>query len=258
MIEYLSPAAVRAFYDHHRTTRQYQTQPDGLPIRMHPDELDAVLHAAQRAPTDATAQLYSLIHLNDLQLRQTVAELTTNAHIATASEAFVICADTHRVKQILQANGHTPGEWPAIAIHFGIGDAVMAGQNLLTAAEMLGYQGCWIGGVMNDLETICELLQLPQDVLPFAALTIGKSAENTPLRPRLPRPLVIHTDIYQEASNTALQEATAIMHPIAARPGKPGQWDRLLRAYFGKGGSMEQREPHLVSVLEQQGLKAGK
>ncbi len=253
----LNPQQVRAFFDGHRTVRQYVTQEGGAPIRMSAEELDTILHAAQRAPTDATAQLYSIIHLESPAVRSQMAALTTNAHIATASEAFMICADTRRVKKFLGAAGHTPGHWPAVAVHFGIGDAVMAGTNLLTAAEMLGYQGCWIGGIMNNLEAIAEALALPADVLPFSALTIGKSAEQTPYRPRVPRPLVVHTDRYRDGSEAELQEGLKVMNPIADRPGKPGDWGNLLRAYFAKDGGMEHREPLLVALLKRQGMLAG-
>lgn len=252
-----SAEQVMAFYDAHRTTRRYVTAQDGSPLPLPADHLEAILHAAQRAPTDATAQLYSLVRLVNPAVRAEVAALTTNAHIATASEAFVVCADVRRVERVLEVRGQTPGHWPAIAVHFGIGDAVMAGTNLLTAAEMLGYQGCWIGGVMNGLEGIIDLLALPPGVLPFAALTIGKSAEDTPYRPRVPRPLVIHTDTYHPGTDEEIRAAVEVMNPIAARGDQPGDWARLLRSYFAVGGSMEGREPRLVAALQRQGLWAG-
>ena len=245
-----TPAEVRAFFDAHRTVRHYQN------AAMPADHLDTILHAAQRAPTDATAQLYSFVRLTG-DTKQRVAELSTNAHINVAAESFVICLDTRRVRRLIEGAGYTLGTSPAIDVHFGIGDAVLAGQNMLTAAEMLGYQGCWIGGVMNNLAEIVALLHLPEGVLPFAALTIGLSAEDTPYRPRLPRPLVIHENTYQDATPDELKAATEQMNPIAARPGKPGDWARLLNAYFGEGGSMEQREGVLRDVLKKQGLWAG-
>ncbi|WP_420597362.1 nitroreductase family protein [Deinococcus sp.] len=245
-----TPEQVRAFFDAHRTVRQYQNAP------MPTEHLDTILHAAQRAPTDATAQLYSFVRLTG-ETKALVAELSTNAHIASAAESFVICMDTRRVRQVIEVAGYAPGLSPAIDIHFGIGDAVLAGQNMLIAAEMLGYQGCWIGGVMNNLSAIVELLHLPEGVLPFAALTIGLSAEDTPYRPRLPRPLVIHENGYQDGSPAELRAATTQMNPIAARPGKDGDWARLLSIYFGIGGSMEQRETVLREALKQQGLWAG-
>ncbi|MFC4639466.1 nitroreductase family protein [Deinococcus hohokamensis] len=252
-----TPNDVRAFYDAHRTVRQYQTAENGEPLPLPAEHLDVILHAAQRAPTDATAQLYSLIHLRDPQVRAQVAALTTNAHITTASEAFVVCADVRRTRRVLEVSGRAPGHWPAVAVHFGIGDAVMAGTNLLTAAEMLGYQGCWIGGVLNGLDGIVDLLRLPPGVLPFAALTIGIPAEAAPYRPRVPRPLVVHTDAYRDGSDEDLREATTVMNPIAARGDQPGDWARLLGAYFAAGGGMEKREPQLVAVLRRQGLWAG-
>lgn len=253
----LTPEQVRAFYDAHRTTRLYRTAPDGSPLRMSGEELGAVLHAAQRAPTDATAQLYSLVHLTEPGLRARMAELTGNAHIATASEAFVVCADARRVGRVLEVAGYAPGHWPAIGVHFGLGDAVMAGQNLLTASEMLGYQGCWIGGVLNALSEIVEALALPPGVLPFAALTVGRPAEEAPLRPRLPRELVIHTDRYRDGSPEELRAGTEIMNPIAARGDRPGDWALLLSRYFAAGGAMERREPQLVAALRAQELWAG-
>lgn len=47
------------------------------------------------------------------------------------------------------------------------------------------------------------------------------------------------------------------MNPIAERPGKPGDWARLLKMYFGQGGGMEVREAGLVAALKRQGLHNG-
>ncbi len=129
-----SAQQVTDFYHGHRTVRQYATQADGSSLPLPADHLETILYATQRAPTDATAQLYSLIRIVNPDLRLAVAQLCNNAHIVTASEAFVVCADVRRTQKTLEVAGHKIGHWPAIAIHFGIGDAVMAGTNLLTAA----------------------------------------------------------------------------------------------------------------------------
>lgn len=243
-----TPDQVRAFFAAHRTVRQYQ------PYEMPADDLDALLYAAQRAPTDATAQLYSFVHLTDPAVKQQAAQLTGNPHLAAASATFVVCLDVRHVALLLQAGGHAPGHYPHAAVHFGIGDAALAGQNLLTAAEMLGYQGCWVGGVLNSLEELLELLRLPEGVLPYAALTIGRSAESTPYRPRLPRELVVHSNRYRDPSAAELLAAAEQMNPIAARGDQPGDWLRLLRAYFGAAGQMPGREPQLEAALRRQNL----
>ena len=240
----LTPDQLRAFSDAHRTVRQYL--PDAVPA----EHLDAILHAAQRAPTDATAQMYSFIQLSDPGLREQVAELTVNPHFATAPLSFVICMDVHRLNLFLEHHGYARGEWPGVAVHFGIGDAVLAGQSMLLAAELLGYQGCWIGGVLTNLEALCELLALPEGVLPFAGLTIGRSAETPAQRPRIARELVLHRDRYREPDAAELDGMQTDMAGITAR----GDWAQTLARYFASGGGMEAREVGLQKMLARQGL----
>lgn len=240
----MNPEDVKHFFAQHWTVRKYKNVP------MPEDHLDAILYAAQRAPTDATAQMYTLIRLTNPEARQKMADLTNNAHIGTASESFVVCADIHRLNQLLKTRGYTPGNWPAVAVHFAVGDAVMAAQNMLIAAEMLGYMGCWIGGVMNNLPAITELLDLPAGVFPFAALTMGVPDEEPKHRPRLERALVVHENTYQKPDVALLEKGLNDMAPITAR----GDWGLTLSRYFAQGGSMEAREVLLRQVLEAQGF----
>ncbi len=210
------------------------------------EHLDAILHAAQRAPTDATAQMYSLIRLSHPGLKQSIAELSGNPHIVTASEAFLVCGDIHRLEKYLQSQAHDIGHFPSIATHFAIGDAALAGQNLLLAAEMLGYRGCWIGGVMNALHEISALVELPKGVIPYAALTIGIADEAPIHRPRLPREQVIHENRYKTPEAKDLLAGAEQMASISPR----GNWVQTLARYFAKNGSMETREQSLANFLQ--------
>ena len=232
--------SVRSFFQKHWTVRKYKDVP--MPV----EHLDIILEAAQRAPTDATAQMYSFIRLTDGELRKQIADLSGNPHIVTASESFIICADIHRLEEILAANNFELGNFPHIAIHFAIGDAVLAGQNMLIAAEMLGYGGCWIGGVISAPIEISELLDLPRGVFPFAALTVGVPDETPKHRPRLPRHQVVHVNSYKSPSKEELSIAVQQMASITAR----GDWAQTLARYFGKGGSMESREIKMRELLD--------
>lgn len=231
-------------FDRHRTVRKYKNE------ALKPGDLAQILWAAQRAPTDATAQMYSFVRLTDPSLRQEIAQITGNIHIETASEAFIVLADVNRLQLLLEHRGYEFGDWPAIAIHFGIGDAVLAGQNMLIAAEMLGYAGCWIGGVLSALETIVDRLELPQGVLPFAGLTIGVADETPAQRPRIQAELVLHENKYRQPETHELETALERMAPITAR----GDWAQTLSRYFAKGGTMESREVQLRRTLERQGF----
>ncbi len=241
---FLTAEQLRAFTDQHRTVRIYQDTP--IPG----EDLEAILYAARRAPTDATAQLYSLIRLVDKNLREQVAELSGNPHLAGAPEAFIVCGDLWRVARLLAHTGHPVGHYPHAGIHFAIGDAVLAGQTLLLSAELLGYQGCWVGGVLNAVSEISALLELPERVFPFAGLTLGRPAEQPTQRPRLAPELLIHQDRYHKPTPEELDWALSEMAPISRR----GDWGRTLARYFAPGGTMEQRDGPLESFLRAQGL----
>ena len=231
-------------FANHRTVRKYKAVP------LEPGHLEQILWAAQRAPTDATAQMYSFVRLTDPALREEIAKISNNPHMATASETFIILADVSRLKKLLEFKGYTFAEWSAAAIHFAIGDAVMAAQNMLIAAEMLGYQGCWIGGILNPLERLIERLELPSGVLPFAGLTIGVPDETPAVRPRIQAELMFHENKYHQPTDTELETALERMAPITAR----GDWAQTLARYFAVGGTMETRDITLRKVLASQGF----
>jgi FMN reductase (NADPH) len=232
-----------SIFANHRTVRKYK------PLPLEDGHLEQLLYCAQHAPTDATAQMYSFIRLTG-ETKARVAELTKNAHIETAAEAFIVCADVHRLQLLLEHKGYAFGSWSAVAVHFGIGDAVLAGQTMLHAAECLGYLGCWIGGVLSALEEIIELCELPKGVLPFAGLTIGVPDETPEQRPRIQAELVLHENTYRIPNPTELETALERMASITAR----GDWAQSLARYFATGGTMEAREITLRTALEKQGF----
>ena len=240
----MNPDPRLALFNRHRTVRTYKNE------TLKPGDLEQILWAAQRAPTDATAQMYSFVRLTNPALRQEIATITGNPQIETASEAFIVLADVNRLQRLLEHRGYEFGDWPAIAIHFGIGDAVLAGQNMLIAAEILGYAGCWIGGVLSALERIVDVLELPNGVLPFAGLTIGVSDETPAQRPRIQPELVLHENKYRTPETHELETALERMAPISAR----GDWAQTLSRYFAKDGTMEARELQLRRTLERQGF----
>ncbi len=237
-----TPEEIKNFFSKHFTARKYKN------YEMPKEHLDTLLYAAQRAPTDATAQMYSIIRITDKAIKEKLANLTNNPHMATASESFIMCADIHRLKKILNAHDYELGNFPHTAIHFAVGDIVMAGENLLLAAEMLGYMGCWIGGVMRSIQEISDLLKLPKGVFPFAGLTIGVPDEESKHRPRLYRDQVVHENKYREYSKEELKSSTKEMAAITAR----GDWALTLNGYFGEGGAMEEREIDLSKYLKKQ------
>ncbi|MCX7803335.1 MAG: nitroreductase family protein [Meiothermus ruber] len=233
-------------YQRRASVRKFKPEP------LREGDLEKILFAAQRAPTDATAQMYSLLRISDPELRRKVSSHSGhNPHIETCAEFFLILADVYRLRRLVEHRGGVFGHWPRTALHFAITDAVLAGSALATMAESLGYGIVWIGGVLNGIKEIKALCGLPQGVIPVAGLCVGVPEESPAPRPRLPRALVVHENQYHDYSPEALEQAYAAMAPIT----KSGDWYRVLERYFAQGGTMEAREAAYQQLSAQQGFE---
>ena len=231
-----------------RTIRHFR--PDPIPE----EDVALMLRAAQRAPTDATAQMYTLIRVHDRHLRHRLAELAGNQeHIRQCAEFFIVCLDVYRLQRLVEHRGGTFGMGNRLALIFGTLDAALAAENLAVAAEMLGYGTCFIGGVQNAVDVIARLLRLPPGVLPICGLCVGvPDPAHIPERPRprLPQSLVVHEDVYHDYTPEDLEAGYKAMAAIS----RSGDWYTVLARYFTVGGVMEKREPVMARAWAQQAL----
>lgn len=229
----------------HRSVRVFRPEP--LPEGM----LERILADAQRAPTDATAQMYSFVRITSRDLRRRIAELSGDqGHVADAAEFFVVCADVHRLEAVLESRGHRLGAYPATGLHFATVDTTLAAQRLIDAAETLGLGTVCIGGILNGVEELVGLLSLPRGVLPLFGLCLGWPGETPVERPRVAPDSVLHTDRYHEQTPEAIDADVSAMAAIT----RSRDWVGVLARYFASGGIMEQREGALRRVLERQGF----
>jgi len=232
----------------HRSIRLFEPRPV-------PEEtVEAILREAQRAPTDATAQMYSLIRVRDRELKRAISQACGGVPpVEAAPEFFVVCADLARLGALLQLAGKPLGVFPATGLHFATVDATLVAQRLMDAAEAAGLGVCPIGALVNGIEALPQLLELPPLVMPLFGLCLGFPAEDPPLRPRLPLSLVVHENRYRAPQPQELQQAWQQMNPIT----RSGNWLGVLARYFAPSGTMEQREDPFRRTLAQQGFRWG-
>ncbi len=229
----------------HRTIRFFRRE------TLADNHLDLIVEAGRRAPTDAQGHMYSMIRITNMALRDRVATLCADQqHIRDAAEFFVCCLDVHRLRKLIEHRGGVWGMRDRISLIYGTSDTTMVAQNMMVAAEALGYGTCYIGAVQNNTDVIARLLKLPDGVLPLYGLCIGVIDEKqTPaLRPRVPRDLCFFENAYvDDFSQRELESAYAAMSV------KRDRYESI-KNYFTVGGTMEKREPIMDRALQQQGL----
>jgi nitroreductase len=229
----------------HRSIRFFKTQP------LAPGHLDLIIEAGRRAPTDAQGHMYSFIRITEPNLRDELATLCANQqHIRDAAEFFVCCLDVHRLRRLIEHRGGSWGLRERISLIYGTSDATMVAENMMIAAEMLGYGTCYIGAVQNNTDKIARLLALPGGVLPLYGLCIGVIDQEKlpPLRPRIPRELCFFDNRYPEQfTEDELESAYSAMSVKR-------DWFESIGRYFTKGGTMEKREPIMARAWIQQEL----
>jgi FMN reductase (NADPH) len=173
-----------------KSVRKYTSQKPG-------DELiETIVRAGQQAPF--ASQLCSLL-------------LTRRKAPFGAPLWFTVCVDMHRMELIMAERG-----WTVVAnnlgmLLFGIQDAALMAENMVTAAESLGMGSCFLGNTPYRARQIRKQFKLPLRVFPLVELVMGYPAEEFPTRPRYPVEFTLFEDQYPELSDEMVEAAMRVM-----------------------------------------------
>jgi len=139
-----------------------------------PEIKKEIINAAFEAPTAGAMQLYSILDITDQYLKTQLSIVCDNQpFIAKAPLVLVFLADYQRWYDsytFFECNPRKPGEGDIL---LACADAIIAAQNTVVAAESLGIGSCYIGDILENCETVRELLNLPDYVLPIAMVVYG-------------------------------------------------------------------------------------
>jgi len=179
----------------HRTVRDFEDRP------LTKEQIELLVRCAQAASTSSFVQAYSIIGVTDSDKKKNLSEITGNqASVAKNGHLFVFCADLHRHEIIgemehkdVKASLESTEKFMVSAL-----DATLAAQNTALAAESMGLGICYVGGLRNDLKKVCELLEIPDKVLPLFAMAVGYPATINEQKPRLPLEHVYHENHYEQ------------------------------------------------------------
>lgn len=182
-------------------------------------EIKAQLFAcAAAAPTAGNQQLYTVLDITDQSLKDTLAVTCDNQpFIAKAPVVLIICADGNKWYQGFQRFGCDPRKPGAGDLMLAVCDAMIAAQNMVTAAHSLGLGSCYIGDIMEQCEKHRELFNLPRYVFPVAMLVMGYPTQQQKDRQkpeRQPMSMVVRENTYTSFSD---EELARLLEPAAGQ-----------------------------------------
>ena len=170
-----------------RSIRKFTDQP------VEPEKLQAVLEAVQQAPSWSNRQCWSLVVVQEQEVRTRISELSfvesffatygyksnpAQKGLAQAPIVLVACADP-------QQSGDLRGE------QYFMADLGIATQNLMLAAHDLGLGTVFVG--VFDEEQLKELLGIPANIRIVGLFPLGYPAgEAKSGPPRKPLSEIVH------------------------------------------------------------------
>lgn len=231
----------------HRSHRSFTTE------EIPNEKLMQIIEAAQMASTSHHVQAYSIIIVEDKEKREKIAEVAKQSQVTDSPVFLVFCADLKRLEHAAIKHNKTFDYDSAENLLVTTIDTALVAQNVLLAAESLGYGGCYVGGIRNNLETVSEVLQLPDKVFPLFGMTLGVPAIMNERKPRLPIEAVVHTNTYNEEKYPKLleqyDEEVVRYYRERSNNNKSNSWTELMAQFFSKP-----RREHIKGFLQSKGF----
>lgn len=144
-----------------------------LSKEVEPDKLDAILLAANQAPSAGNLQAYEIHLIRDAKTKQALVKAALDQKfIAQAPVVLIFCAHPARAAKYGERGRQL----------YAVQDATIAVAYAQLAATAQGLATCWVGAF--DDQQVARAADLPADQRPVAMLPIGYPAETPPRTPR--------------------------------------------------------------------------
>lgn len=232
----------------HRSIRKFTDEPvDERTLR-------EIIDAARCASTSHFIQSYVAIHVTDPAVRHRIATLAgPQPWVEKAPVFLVFCADYTRLESCCDLHGEKIEKGWAEQYLAGTVDVALFAQNVLLAAESLGFGGVFIGGIRNDPETVCSLLAIPGDAYPVFGMCLGRPAHDPSVKPRLPLEAVFRKDRFdapEQASHLKAYDETTRRYFLNRDSNRKDEtWTGQMAGFMKKVV-----RPHMKAFLQERGF----
>ncbi len=233
----------------HRSIRNFQEREIDDAI------VEELVSAARYASTSSFVQAYTLIRVRDKKNKEKIARLAGDQkHIVQCPVFFIFCADLKRLDGCCRKEGAEMVHGMTGQFIVATVDTALIAQNLMLAAESLGMGGVYIGGIRNDPEQVCKLLDIPDLVFPVFGMCLGYPDQDPESKPRLPLPVVMKEGRYRtEGEEELIDDYDRVMEGYySKRTGgkRKDTWRRQMAELMSK-----KTRPHMKEFLARKGFE---
>jgi FMN reductase [NAD(P)H] len=166
--------------------------------------LDLLCAAALSASAKSDFQQASILRVVDPMRRARIGELfPAMPWIGVAPAFLVFLGDARRLERIGEMRGKPIANGTLEGFFNAAVDAALTLQTFILAAESSGLGCCPISVLRNAIDEVAEILALPDKVFPVAGLCVGYPARAGYVSLRLPRPITLHRDVYDDRGLSA-------------------------------------------------------
>ena len=175
-----------------------------------PEKKQLILESAIQAPTAGNMTLYSIIDIQDQEIKDKLAKSCDNQpFIAKAPLVLIFVADYQKWYDAFKYyHDNEKVREPSYGdFLLAYSDALIAALNAVVAGESMGIGSCFIGDIIEQYEYHRELLNLPQYCAPVAMLVMGYPTDQQKRRPkpvRFDSKYIVSTDKYERFSSEKL------------------------------------------------------
>lgn len=173
------------------------------------DVVETLLKLMTKSPSAGGFQNYSVIKIDDPNLSEDISRYCRNQKfIASAPLNLVFCID---YRKIIRVNEVEPFALNVLndfsAFWMSLLDVGIAAHTFTLAAEAFDLKSVYIGNIINHLESVSKLLNLPTGVIPALMLTVGYPKIKPRTQNKYNKNIVVHSNGYNEIPMDDLMNA---------------------------------------------------
>ncbi|MBG9982874.1 NADPH-dependent oxidoreductase [Aerococcaceae bacterium DSM 111020] len=235
----------------HRTIRFFEDR------AIKPEDLDQLWDVMNRTATSNGLQASSIIRVTDPQIKDDIAKVCNQFYVADLPELYIFIVDSRRIQRIAEEKNYKGDEYRSMDFFFkGFTDGALMAQNLTNAIESLGLGAVYLGSILNDPQTMIDILGLPELTFPVLGLGFGYPNDNPEKKPRMKMELKLHEngytepDSYMEALAEYDQEMTHYYDTRQKNQRSDTYTDQVTRAL----ANVPEKRAKIMQVVERQGF----